>query len=199
MIDKLELIEELRKGHGYDILASGFDELDVQKVTREFTEEEIEFMEGEWAKILAENPRAYSEIISGIFPERTRVDGNNVHIELYPLEYKHWKTTTEQDSRIWCMGSTGIVRVNHDGDQSYLFGYRKPKITLDVGGVLETFPGGFIDAPYLDLQEPPKVALLNEFQEEVGVPSFYVSDITFLSIGNSVKIPQLRNYIKMLL
>ncbi len=182
-MENKNLIERLRNSHAFTHILSGFHHVHLHQVQRQFSEEERDFAERAWKKVLAEEKGVYSNPLMSVYPEDMYVKETCLHLPVYPTEYKYYKTTlAHSDFRVWALGVSGIIKLESQREPVYIFGERKKNIAY-IGGRVETVPAGFLEPKHLESQDPCKEALLQELVEEVGIPRNFVSGIRPLHIG----------------
>ncbi len=183
MITKKSLIEKIQAMYSFERLYQGYKCIVIHQTTRTFSSEEEKFVDGEWEKLLTQGKVKYSNAIAAINPETIYVNEDELHVDAYPRDFKHYRTTLNSNiAKVWLTGPSGVMKADSYGKNWYVFGVRK-SVTLRTGGDIETIPGGFLDVEYLSESNPFQSALYNELEEETGISRESVTSLIPMRMG----------------
>ena len=141
-------------------------------------------IEGRWAEIVSKNPNAFSTEFLCLNGFAFNALTQALTLGTYLSNFKEYITTKKDElgtHRIWCLGACGLTYIIENGERTFIFGERTPK-TLDVGGYIESLPGGFVK-PASRLSNPVQITLLDELEEETGIPCQHVQYSSPFSFG----------------
>ncbi len=183
MVSKKSLIEKIQSMYSFKSIYLGYNRIVIHETTRAFSSEEEGFVDSEWDKLIAQGKVKYSNAIVALNPETIYVNGNELYVDAYPSDFKHYRTTLNSNiPKVWLTGPSGVMKANAYGESWYVFGVRK-SATLRTGGDIETIPGGFLDVEYLFQQNPFQNALYNELEEETGISRENVTSVIPMRMG----------------
>ncbi len=167
-----------------------FKRLELSNQTKEFTDKEQMFIDEKWNNLLAEGKVKYSTKIIGVEPSTILLARDTIHLGIYPVDYKSYKAAIEHPTlRIWVTGPSGIVQLDYNKKRYYLFGERKSPTSF-LGGALETVPGGFLEPEHLVYQDPFHEAIVQELEEEIGIPAHFIKRASLLDFGQLEQDPR---------
>lgn len=186
----VDLISRLRESHKYTSIFSKFGSVVLSKWDRTFTKEERDYIEAKWLEVTAANPGRFTGgKITGVDVSKTFLDSHSLKLAVYPVEFSNYFTTINSpDTRVWVLGVSGIVELCEGDDKYIIFGKRQQR-TLNVGGSIESLPGGFVTPNHFASQDPTKETLFGELEEEAGIAKKYVVSAVPFLIGNIRKDP----------
>src|SRR3989338_233144 len=190
MVEKETLIRQLKESHGFFNSVVGFKKIELSNQTKEFTDKEQKFIDETWNSLLAKGKVKYSTKIIGVEPDTIRATGDTLHLGVYSVDYKSYKAAIEHPTlEIWVTGPSGIVQLDYYQDRYYLFGERKNSTSL-LGGTLETVPGGFLEPKHLVYRDPFHEAIVQELEEETGIPAHFIKRASLLDFGQLEQDPR---------
>ncbi len=165
----------------YDVL-TGYRKIEFHRSGRSFSQQEEEAVERKWNELLSQGKVKFSSELIALYPEKTQLIEGSLHVTGYKTDYKHYRATLDEPVRVWITGPSGIVRIADMRDPVYIFGERK-SIVSNTGGAIEFVPGGYLKAAHFDKENPFLETLLDELEEETGIPRNFVQEVNPFWIG----------------
>ena len=183
-VEKNDLLRRLRTSHNYFGILGDFKTLVVNTVERNFSVQMRDEVEENWKKLLEKSKgNLWSGGIVACYPQKTFLNKSELHISIYPTEYKFYISSLNLPARVWTLGVSGIVGLKEGNKKYYIFGERNDK-TMDAGGKIETLPAGFVMPEHLKAEKPFEKTLLQELVEEVGITNKNINNLKPFLIGN---------------
>jgi len=202
-LDDYKAILELCLINGCEALATNIGKIHVL----EFNGNPITFspdleatIDEEWEKMVAEGKAIGNEPKNNPFVHcyghsKTRKDKRTIDIglRLGQTDWKHYSATKRIGSPIiWGIGTAGVTYfINKHGERVYVFATRNLNKVSDIGGRIETPPAGFLDISLVAHPDTLKENMLQEFEEELGLPRDRIRSLIPISF---IRIPRYHDY-----
>lgn len=190
MTNSDQLVDRCAAAHTFLNVKLDYDHIVFHRGTRTFNTAEEELIEREWDVFVNAKKVNKNDALVALTPERTHVEGRELHVEGYVTDFKHWRTTRERaDVNVWLTGPSAVTRVYSGGETFYVIGER-PTTILATGGPLEFVPGGFLKAAHFSEEDPFRATLYKELKEETGIPRDRVTAVHPFWCG---EVPKYKN------
>lgn len=179
-----KLLDIIKPGNGYSIIAEGFDSISFSLKDRQFSAGLLRISQEEWKK----SPGQYDGELVGA--TNIRQEGKLLRVALFPMRYSVHRYIArcinngirlDDNNRIFPFCVANISYIILDGQKHFLMAIRKSK-DIDTGK-LEFIPQGFCEfEDTRDLSTFVRSTLAKELHEEVS-PDINFNSFDYLALA----------------